>query len=68
MATSGKCALCAGALVREEDVTVAFGRSGAKLVMAWVCTRCSAAWPIAIVGERYATTGTPMWEDGRRVE
>ena len=66
MSTGGKCALCAGRLVREKDVVIAFGRSGAKLVLAWVCTECSAAWPIAIAAERFATTGDPLWESAER--
>jgi len=43
------CPLCSGRLERHEEVPIEVGGTdGVTLTLAWVCTGCSAAFPIAI--------------------
>lgn len=42
------CPLCTGRMERHEEVVVAFATEGTTYDLAWVCTDCSAAFPIAV--------------------
>ena len=59
-----QCSLCNGELSREENVCV----STVQLVysLAWVCTDCSAAFPIAISSFGMFKKPKPMYEDGKK--
>jgi hypothetical protein len=63
MATEPKCSLCTGQLVREREVAV--GHDQAELSLAWVCTQCSAAFPIA-VRQSIMRSFDPLYADGKR--
>ena len=47
MRKSPTCPLCSGRMERHEEVVVEFATEGTTYNYAWVCTGCSAAFPIA---------------------
>jgi hypothetical protein len=62
------CPLCAGHMVLEKGThfRIAFGRTP---LSAWVCTRCSAAFPIAVAAARTKTGSyEPLYVNGRRFD
>ncbi len=61
------CVLCSGRLVEETQVTIQAGGSGVLCyTMAWVCTNCSAAFPIAIGSGGVIRKPRPLYEGGKR--
>jgi hypothetical protein len=60
------CALRGGRLVREGNVPVTPGVS-LNSSLAWVCTQCSVAFPIAIGVRHYRVPCEPLYQDGKRV-
>jgi hypothetical protein len=60
------CGLCGGRLARESKVSVAPGLP-LWFDLAWVCTSCSAAYPIAIGRRCLRTPSEPLYADGKRI-
>lgn len=58
------CALCRGKLECLKDVRVERGEVVADYYLAWVCTMCSAAYPIA-VHKKFIGGAVPLYTDGR---
>jgi len=62
------CSLCQGALIRLERVNVSRNDGGyGDLYLAWVCTMCSAAFPIA-VQPKFFGGAKPLYTDGRETD
>jgi hypothetical protein len=61
MANLPTCSLCSGRLAKVENVSV-----GVSLCYkwAWVCTQCSAAFPIALNRTWIGIGNRPMYDDG----
>ena len=69
MPTTPTCTLCSGTLVREEKVTIqAAGSNVIVWTLAWVCTSCSAAFPIATGSGGFVRKPTPLYENGFRLK
>ena len=63
------CGLCSGRLALERDVVVCPGSYGPVLyTLAWVCTNCSAAFPIAIGKGGVIRPPEALYQNGRRIE
>lgn len=64
--SQAKCPLCQGQLVTEEPVSI--GTSAGDLIRrAWVCTQCSAAFPIAVHHSGlFGGKWQPLYENGTR--
>ena len=60
------CSLCGGRVVRESNVPVTPGIS-LYFSLAWVCTQCSAAYPIAVGRRHFRVPSEPLYADGRRI-
>jgi hypothetical protein len=60
------CGLCGGRLVRESNVSVAPGLP-LYFDLAWVCTQCSAAYPVAVGRRRFRVPSEPLYQDGKRI-
>jgi hypothetical protein len=60
------CSLCGGRLVRESNVSVAPAFS-LFFSLAWVCTQCSAAYPIAVGVRHFRVPSEPLYRDGKRL-
>jgi hypothetical protein len=60
------CSLCGGRLVRESNVAVTPGLP-LYFSLAWVCTRCSAAYPVAVGRRHVRVPCEPLYQDGNRV-
>lgn len=45
---------------RHKDVVVAYGGDGTTYSFAWVCTGCSAAFPIAVQVSGFIGKAEPM--------
>jgi hypothetical protein len=60
------CTLCGGQLVRESNVSVTPGLS-LFFSLAWVCTQCSVAFPIAVGVRHFRIPCEPLYQDGKRV-
>jgi hypothetical protein len=61
------CGLCGGRLVRESRVAVWPGLP-LYFDLAWVCTHCSAAYPIAVGRRRFRVPSEPLYEGGKRID
>lgn len=48
MGKTPTCPLCSGHLERHREVVIEFATEGTTYDLAWVCTECSAAFPIAV--------------------
>lgn len=57
------CPLCSGRLERHEEVVVEFATDGAGYTLAWVCTDCSAAFPIAVVKNGFFKKPQPLYKE-----
>jgi len=66
MANEPRCSLCLGRLVREKKVDVSFTRTAITYPLAWVCTDCSAAFPIALGSGGIIREAKPLYEHGQR--
>ena len=60
------CSLCQGKLVREEDVVIQV--NALSYTLAWVCTECSAAFPIATGKGGIIRRASPLYEDGKKLQ
>ncbi|HMB91872.1 MAG TPA: hypothetical protein VKP65_13550 [Rhodothermales bacterium] len=58
------CPLCSQALVLEQNVTTQAANPG--WILAWVCTNCSAAFPVATGKGGLMRSPTPLYVDGKR--
>jgi hypothetical protein len=63
MRKSPTCPLCSGRLERHEEVVIEFASDGLTLNFAWVCTDCSAAFPIAVHKDGVFRKARPLYED-----
>jgi len=68
MANEPRCSLCQGRLIREKKVPVSVIHSPITYPLAWVCTDCSAAFPIALGSGGIIRKAKPLYEHGRRHE
>jgi|GEM_PF-2685636 len=66
MTTDARCTLCQGRLVQETKVQLAVVNSPIRVALAWVCTQCSAAFPIAIGSGGIIRDAKPLYERGVR--
>ncbi len=66
MPSEPRCSLCSGELVKEKSVVIALGGVFAY-TQAWVCTHCSAAFPIAVGQKTFASEFEPLYADGNRL-
>ncbi|MEO8705242.1 MAG: hypothetical protein ABI867_34690 [Kofleriaceae bacterium] len=57
------CMLCRGDLVCLKKVSVFRHEHGIECHLAWVCTTCSAAYPIAV--HNGLLKAVPLYEDGK---
>lgn len=63
------CCLCQGPLRRQKKVPVQpGGRIAIYYALAWVCTNCSAAFPIALGKGGIVRNAEPMFEEGKRIK
>jgi hypothetical protein len=63
------CPLCRGDLVREQGVDIKVSGPGMlSYELAWVCERCSAAFPIAIGKGGIIRKARSLYEDGSRTK
>ena len=60
------CSLCGGRLVRESNVPVSPGLP-LYVSLDWVCTQCSAAYPVAVGRRHFRVPCEPLDTDGQRV-
>ena len=68
MSSEPRCCLCSGHLVKEKGVIVPLGVLGAvTYTQAWVCTQCSAAFPIAVWPKGVISGVAPLYADGKRL-
>ena len=58
------CPLCSEALVLERNVQTQTANPG--WILAWVCTNCSAAFPVATGKGGVVRSPTPLYVDGKR--
>jgi hypothetical protein len=65
MSSVRRCTLCSGDLAREKNVVVVAGLSGFNY--AWVCTQCSAVFPIAVARKKVLADFEPLYTDGKRI-
>ena len=62
------CTHCTGELVRQEKVTIPAGGSNVIVwTLVWVCTNCSAAFPIVTGSGGFLRKATPLYENGQRL-
>lgn len=66
MANDPRCSLCQGRLVRETKVEVSVIHSPITYPLAWVCSDCSTAFPIALGAGGIIREAKPLYEHGRR--
>lgn len=60
------CSLCSGRLERHEEVMIQVGgSSGLTYTLAWVCTDCSAAFPIAVGKGGLLRKAQPLYKDSK---
>jgi hypothetical protein len=59
------CPLCAGSMEREKSVFV--GPNVQHFTLAWVCTHCSAAFPIAVGKGGLVRKAQPLYDRGNRI-
>jgi hypothetical protein len=62
------CPLCSGEMERHEEVVIAFATDGMSFDFAWVCTECSAAFPIAIAKSGLFKKPQPLYKDSKPTE
>jgi hypothetical protein len=56
-------------MVREEGVSIQAGGSNVlAYTLAWVCTNCSAAIPMAVGRGGVLRRAQPLYENGTRIE
>jgi len=60
------CSLCGGRLVRESNVSVAPALP-LFFSLAWVCTQCSAASPMALGKRNFRVPSEPLYQGGKRI-
>jgi hypothetical protein len=65
MTSEPRCSLCSGHLAKEKGVIVAVGL--VSFTQAWVCTHCSAVFPIAVWQKTVLSGVEPLYTDGERV-
>ena len=65
MSSEPRCSLCSGQLAKEKNVLVVAGL--ASYTQAWVCTQCSAAFPIAVGHKTALSLFEPLYTDGKRL-
>ena len=53
-------------MVREKKVEISVTNGPQTFVLAWVCTQCSAAFPIAIGSGGIIREAKPLYERGVR--
>jgi hypothetical protein len=70
MIKSPLCPLCSAVTVRESNVWVQTGGSNClQYTLAWVCSNCSTAYPIAVTAPRlFGRMPEPLYEGGLRRE
>lgn len=62
------CSLCSGPMVMHDNVSIQAGGSNVlQYTRAWVCTHCSAAFPIAVEGG-FLRRVRPLYEDENSTE
>jgi hypothetical protein len=61
------CVLCGGPLAWESHVVVDCALP-LRYSLAWVCTHCSAAYPIAVGKRNLRVPSEPLYADGRRID
>ncbi len=63
------CPLCSNRLERQEGVKIQAGGSNVlTYTLAWVCTNCSAAFPIAVGKGGVFRKARPLHEDRPPIE
>ncbi|HYH67557.1 MAG TPA: hypothetical protein VD866_22865, partial [Urbifossiella sp.] len=60
--------LCSGRMERHEEVLVEFATDGTTYNFAWVCTGCSAAFPIAVSKDGLFKKPQPLFKDSNLTE
>jgi hypothetical protein len=65
MSSEPRCSLCSGQLAKEKGVVVA--ASLLSYTQAWVCTQCSAVFPIAVAHKSVLGQFEPLYTDGKRL-
>jgi hypothetical protein len=68
MATEPRCSLCQGRLAQEKKVEVSVTHGPINYPLAWVCTQCSAVFPIALGSGGLIREAKPLYRDGVRHE
>jgi hypothetical protein len=64
-----RCSLCGGELVRYRNIRIEPGAGSAGLYrLAWVCTRCSTAFPIAVGKGGAFRKPEPLFPDANAME
>ncbi|WP_406699421.1 hypothetical protein V5E97_11175 [Singulisphaera sp. Ch08] len=63
MKKSPTCPLCSGRMERHQEVVVEFATEGTAYTLAWVCTACSAAFPIAVSKSGLFKKPQPFYEE-----
>jgi hypothetical protein len=66
MANEPRCSLCQGRLVQNKKVEVSVMNSPIIYPLAWVCIRCSTAFPIALGSGGMIREAKPLYQDGTR--
>jgi YgiT-type zinc finger domain-containing protein len=65
------CCLCSGPLTIEKSVKTGWIKPGGGeivLPLAWVCTHCSTAFPMAVgKTDFWGSNPQPLWADGMRI-
>lgn len=54
-------------MIRDFNVNLGQGLLGSVVALAWVCTLCSAAFPIAIGKGRIVGEPQPLFRNGERM-
>ena len=64
-----RCSLCGGELARHTNVRIEPGTGSVGLYrLAWVCKRCSTAFPIAVGKGGAFRRPEPLFTDGNAME
>ena len=65
MSSELRCSLCSGKLTKEKNVIIALG--AITYAQAWVCTYCSAAFPMAVWQKKAFGALEPLYTEGKRL-
>jgi hypothetical protein len=59
------CPLCGGRMEREKNIAI---QVNVYFALAWVCTHCSAAYPIALGKGGLVRAAEPLYDRGKRIK